>query len=80
MSEMMMRWAQDEMHAMDIANAVLKCGGRVVSIAFNGQETHYGALAPHSRFIVFAEVRDKAHMDEIDAAAGPEDPAAPATK
>lgn len=64
----MVREAEDSLVAMLTANGMEAAGANVISITYNGQHQHYGAMAPHSRFIVFAKVRDEAHIRKIDRA------------
>lgn len=66
MSQMMARHAEDDMDAIQISNGMLSAGARVVSVVGNGTATHFGAMAPHMRFLVFAEVQDHAHVQRVD--------------
>ncbi len=62
----MMRNANDDFEAFLIAQAMESVGADVFSITFNGQHQRDGALVPSSRFVVFAKVRDKAHIEKAD--------------
>lgn len=64
----MMRSCEDDFVALKTIDAMESVGATVVSITVRGQETYSGALAPHLQYIVWARVRDDAHIDEIDAA------------
>lgn len=64
----MMRNADNDFDAFRIAEAMEEAGADVFSIAYNGQHQPYGALAPSSKFIVFAKVKDDEHIRKIDKA------------
>ncbi len=64
----MVRHAEDDFYAQQIADAMESAGAIVVSIAYNGQRRHFGALEDHSRYIVFARVSDVSQCDVVDAA------------
>ena len=66
--QIIMRNAETDFEAMKIADAMLSCGADVFSVTFDGQRTHHGAMAPHSRFIVWAKVENREHITRIDEA------------
>jgi hypothetical protein len=44
-----------------------KCGGQVISIAYDGQHQRPGAMIPCSRFIVFCRIDKDFNLDTVDA-------------
>jgi hypothetical protein len=64
----MNRWAEDDMVATLTAQAMEDEGAQVISITYNGSAKYDHAMAPHSRYIVFARATDSAHVDRIDKA------------
>jgi hypothetical protein len=68
----MMRGAEDDFIAMQTANGMEAAGATVFSITPNGQRTYPGALAPHTRFIVWAKVGNDEMIDMVDRAIGKE--------
>jgi hypothetical protein len=68
MKKIMMRNANNDFEAFLIAQAMESVGADVFSIAFNGQHQPFGALAPSSRFAVFAKIRDDALIAKTDEA------------
>lgn len=64
----MMRNAEDDFTALKIAEAMEKAGATVITLTPHGEAQYPAALAPHVRYIVWARVRDDAHIREIDQA------------
>ncbi len=64
--EIMLRWAEDDFEALNIANGIEAVGGEVFSITFRSHKTHLGALAPHAQYVVWAKVKNKHMMDNAD--------------
>lgn len=64
----MNRRAEDDFIAMLTAQAVEDEGGQVISIAYNGSDTYQSAIAPHSKFVVFARAQDEEQINRIDKA------------
>jgi hypothetical protein len=62
----MSRTAEDDLRALLTAEAVEKGGGTIISITFDGRAKYQTALDNHSRFIIWARVKDKAHINKID--------------
>jgi hypothetical protein len=66
--KLMNRTAESDFIAMLTAQAMEDEGAQVISITYDGSDTHPNALVPHSKFIVFARARDWAHIKRIDEA------------
>jgi len=64
--QIMMRSAEDDFVAMRTANGMEKAGAVVFSITSNGERSHFGAMAPHTRFIVWAKVANDEMIDVVD--------------
>ncbi len=73
MKTIMLRHASDDFIALLTANGIANAGGEVFSVTNNGHAQPTGFAQPEradyerpQKFIVWARVRDKAHMDECD--------------
>lgn len=64
----MMRPAEDDFAALKTADAMEKAGATVITVTPNGQAQYPTALAPHTRYIVWARVTGDAHIAEVDVA------------
>lgn len=64
----MMRYAEDDFTALKIAEAMENAGATVITLTSHGEAQYPAALAPHVRYIVWARVRDDAHIAAIDRA------------
>lgn len=64
----MMRSAEDDFAALKTADAMEAAGATVITLTPNGQAQYPTALAPHVRYIVWARVRDDAHIAAVDKA------------
>ena len=62
--QIMLRHAEDDFAALTIANAMMRVGAEVVSITDAGGPPF---SRDTGRFIVWANVRDDAHIAEVDA-------------
>ena len=62
--QIMLRHAEDDFAALTIANAMMRVGAEVVSITDAGGPPF---SKDTGRFIVWANVRDDAHIAEVDA-------------
>lgn len=62
--QIMLRHAEDDFTALAIANAMMRVNAEVVSITDAGGQPFAKAIG---RFIVWAKVRDEAHIAEVDA-------------
>ena len=60
----MLRHAEDDFTALTIANAMMRVGAEVISITDAGGPPF---AKDTGRFIVWAKVRDEAHLAEVDA-------------
>jgi DNA-binding MurR/RpiR family transcriptional regulator len=60
----MIRHAEDDYTALTVANAMLRVGAEVISITDASGPPFASSIG---RFIVWAKVRDKAHVAEVDA-------------
>ena len=60
----MLRHAEDDFTALTIANAMMRVGAEVISITDAGGPPF---AKDTGRFIVWAKVRDEAHIAEVDA-------------
>lgn len=65
----MLRHCNDDFEALLTATGMMKAGAKVICITDAGGAPY--AKSP-GRFIVWAEVRDNAHCDEVDEAIGAE--------
>lgn len=75
MKQIMLRHASDDFTALLTANGMAKAGAEVFSITNNGPAQPNSMAAPHvtdhirpQKFIVWARVRDDAHIAECDEA------------
>jgi hypothetical protein len=75
MKQIMLRHASDDFTALLTANGMAKAGAEVFSITNNGPAQPNAVVAPHvtdhirpHKFIVWARVRDNAHINECDKA------------
>lgn len=73
MKSIMLRHASNDFQALLTANGIANAGGEVFSITNNGPATPTTFALPNipdysrpQKFIVWARVRDNAHMDECD--------------
>lgn len=64
----MLRHAEDDFAALNMANAMEGAGATVFAVAYNGQATHHGATLPHSQYIVWAKVETDEQIEAIDKA------------
>lgn len=63
---LMKRNAEDDFYALLMCDAMERAGATVVAITPNGTDKYSGAIDPHVRFIVWARVRDDAHIKAVD--------------
>lgn len=63
-----MRLANDHFIALQIANGMEEAGANVFNVTSNGQATYDGALAPHTRYVVWAKVKNDKMADLVDEA------------
>ena len=66
MKRIMVRYATDDFHAMQIAQGMENAGANVFSIANNGSSTYPNAMAPHCSFVVFAKVDSDDMISGVD--------------
>jgi hypothetical protein len=66
MAKIISRTAPNDLHAFFIAQGMEDAGAQVISISHNGQKQDYGALAPSSKFIVWARYEEPLTCDDID--------------
>ena len=64
----MLRYAEDDVAALDIMNAMEAVGVTVIGVTNAGTATYTGALLPHQRFIVWGKVTHDDQCDQVDAA------------
>lgn len=71
--KIMLRHASDDFAALLTANGIVNAGGEVFSVTNNGPSVPNSFASPNvtdcvrpHKFIVWARVRDEAHMDECD--------------
>ena len=62
--QIMLRHAEDDFTALTIANAMMGVGAEVVSVTDAGGRPF---AKDTGRFIVWAKVRDEAHIADVDA-------------
>ena len=62
--QIMLRHAEDDFTALTTANAMMRVGAEVVSITDAGGPPF---AKDTGRFVVWAKVRDEAHIAEVDA-------------
>jgi hypothetical protein len=68
MKHILIRHAEDDFHAMVIAQGMTNAGAEVISVAFNGtRKGGFNGSIDISRFIVFGRFEDPLTCDEIDA-------------
>lgn len=67
-SMIMSREAEDISDALKIANGMERAQAVVISISSNGQAKRYGAMLPHTKYVVWGRVNDLVHIDCVDAA------------
>uniref|UniRef100_A0A6M3ILU3 DUF2007 domain-containing protein n=1 Tax=viral metagenome TaxID=1070528 RepID=A0A6M3ILU3_9ZZZZ len=60
------RHAEDDFIAMKTAQGMENSGANVFSITNNGQATHFGATAPHTRFCIWAKIENDGMIESID--------------
>jgi hypothetical protein len=64
----MLRKAEDEFMALQTINAMEKAGAKVLTLTLDGYAQYEGALIPHAKYTVWAQVENDAHIDKIDEA------------
>lgn len=62
----MVRHANSDFDAMITANGMEEAGASVFSITHDGMYRPFGAMAPSSRFVVWAKVNSDADIDAVD--------------
>jgi hypothetical protein len=62
----MSRHAEDDFEAFRVAKAMDSVGADVFSIVYNGSAKYPTAIDPHSRYIVFAKVKNETHIATVD--------------
>lgn len=67
-AKIMVRHADNDFEALRIAQGMENAGAAVFSIAHDGMHQPYGAMAPSSRFVVWAKVPSDLLIDAVDAA------------
>jgi hypothetical protein len=64
--KIMCRRAEDDFEAMLTAQGMEDAGVNVFSISGNGQDTHPGALSPHTRYVVWGKALCDDHISKAD--------------
>lgn len=66
MAKIMVRHANNDFEAMLTAQGMESAGADVFSITHNGMHQPFGAMAPSSKFVVWAKVASDEMMGAVD--------------